>query len=108
MGSFPQEYPQKKLFLVGFSTGADQIIRLGEFWQKPASQQSEAGAYGSAAENLQVACGRLQAFGKRVGRGCAEFELAAGLESDVTSRWQRSVINSEICLDVCDVHARIG
>lgn len=33
LNHFRRKYPQKKLVLVGFSTGADMIIRLGEFWQ---------------------------------------------------------------------------
>ncbi|WP_181958076.1 hypothetical protein [Nonomuraea mesophila] len=33
LNSLRRKYPQKKMVLIGFSTGADMVIRLGEFWQ---------------------------------------------------------------------------
>ncbi|MEU0480046.1 alpha/beta hydrolase [Streptosporangium sp. NPDC006013] len=33
INSLQRKYPQKKLALVGFSVGADMILRLGELWQ---------------------------------------------------------------------------
>ncbi|MFI6388898.1 hypothetical protein [Nonomuraea sp. NPDC050540] len=41
LNNLRRKYPHKKMILAGFSTGADMIIRLGEFWQDHATRNPE-------------------------------------------------------------------